>query len=267
MTLRQEFFTRTGLALWIAAFVGAICLFPYALALAPETLDRAAQQLELPIPAIIAISLLQSAFTLGFATFVGLWAARKLGLGAPLVDAILQHEISPYSVRRVGSLAIALGATVGLLVIGLDLIAFHAVSDSLQGAAKLEIPPWKGFLASFYGGISEEILLRLFLLSMIALGIRGLVRLVSRSQGPDRLSTSVFWTANIIAAVLFGLGHLPATAEIVPLTTLVVFRAILLNGIVGVVAGFLFWRRGIEMAMLCHFSADIVLHVLFPLVR
>jgi hypothetical protein len=34
---------------------------------------------------------------------------------------------------------------------------------------------------------------------------------------------------------------------------------------IGIVAGFLFWRRGIEMAMVCHFFADIVLHVTPPL--
>jgi len=65
--------------------------------------------------------------------------------------------------------------------------------------------------------------------------------------------------------VLFGLGHLPATAELVPLSSLVVTRAVVLNGVLGVVAGYLYWRQGIEMAMLCHFSADIVLHVLLPL--
>ena len=76
----------------------------------------------------------------------------------------------------------------------------------------------------------------------------------------------IFWAANILAAVLFGLSHLPATAELVAITPLVVLRAVLLNGIVGVLAGWLFYRRGIEMAMLCHFTADFVLHVLAPLV-
>jgi membrane protease YdiL (CAAX protease family) len=77
----------------------------------------------------------------------------------------------------------------------------------------------------------------------------------------------VFWVANIVAAILFGLGHLPVTAHLVPLTSVVVARAVVLNGIVGLVAGTLFWRRGIEMAILCHFSADVVLHVGAPLLQ
>ena len=48
---------------------------------------------------------------------------------------------------------------------------------------------------------------------------------------------------------------------------MVIFRALLLNGILAIVAGYLFRKRGLEMAIVCHFSADIVLHVLFPLIR
>ena len=75
--------------------------------------------------------------------------------------------------------------------------------------------------------------------------------------------TVVSQTANILAAVLFGLGHLPATATFLPLTPLVITRAILLNGIGGMIFGWLYWKRGLEAAMVSHFSADIVLHVLF----
>jgi len=72
----------------------------------------------------------------------------------------------------------------------------------------------------------------------------------------------IFWAANIGVAVLFGLAHLPATAALIPLTPLVVTRAIVLNGLVAVVAGWLYWRRGLESAMVAHFCADLVVHVL-----
>ena len=42
-------------------------------------------------------------------------------------------------------------------------------------------------------------------------------------------------------------------------------RALLLNGIGGIVFGWLYWKRGLLAAMLAHFSADIVLHVVTPL--
>jgi len=265
MTDRQRFFTRTGLFLWLAGVFGAICVLPYVMALTPAVFDAASEQLGIPTSAMIGISIIQSALILGFATFTGLWAARKLGLGAPLVDALIRKEVLPHSAPQIAVRAIVLGVAAALLIIVIELLVFSAVTESLEDEAQLNVAPWKGFLASFYGGIAEEIQLRLFMLSIMALGIRYVVGLVSKSQASSSLSWKVFWIANITAAVLFGLGHLPATAELIPLTPLVVTRAIILNGAVGLVAGFLYWRQGIEMAMICHFSADIVLHMLFPL--
>ena len=75
----------------------------------------------------------------------------------------------------------------------------------------------------------------------------------------------MFWGAIAVAALLFGAGHLPAAAKIWGLEDIVVVRTIALNAIAGIAFGWLYWKRGIEMAMLGHFSADIVLHVLAPL--
>lgn len=264
MVDRQRFFTRTGLYVWLAAVFGAICILPYAMALAPGSIEKAAQQLGVSTTVAITISIVQSALVLGLMTFTGLWAASKLGLGAPLVEALSNKRDLPYSIRQNGARAIALGVASALLIVGLDLLVFSTVLESLESEAQPNIAVWKGFLASFYGGIAEEVQLRLFLLSFVALGIRYIAGLATGSRGAGGLTIGIFWAANIIAAVAFGLGHLPATAEIIPLTPLVIARAIVLNGVVGLVAGYLYWRRGIEMAMLCHFSADIVLHVLLP---
>jgi len=78
-------------------------------------------------------------------------------------------------------------------------------------------------------------------------------------------TSAVFWIANILAAVLFGLGHLPAASLIIPLTTLVVIRIVLLNALGGIIFGWLYQTRGLESAMIAHFAADIVLHVLLAL--
>lgn len=59
--------------------------------------------------------------------------------------------------------------------------------------------------------------------------------------------------------------HLPATAALFPITPLVILRAITLNGLIGVALGYLYFRHGLDAAMLSHFTADIVLHVLLTL--
>lgn len=243
---------------------GAICLLPYMHALTPEKFNEAAQQLDLSVPMAIALSLLQSAVLLGLVTFSGLWAARKLGLGAPLLDAIVLGEKPPYNLRRIALNTILLSVTVALLIAGLDALVSLMNPNILDSLAEQRPAPWKGLLASFYGGITEEIQLRLFVLSFLALGLSAVSRIFKKSDGLI-LSVWIFWVANVGAAVIFGLGHLPLMAELMPLTPLIVVRTILLNGMVGLVAGFLYWRRGIEMAMLFHFSADIVLHVILPM--
>jgi len=74
------------------------------------------------------------------------------------------------------------------------------------------------------------------------------------------------WLAIIISAVIFGLGHLPITGTLTAITPLVIVRAVLLNGVAGIIFGWLYWKKGLESAMISHFSADIVLQVIFPFV-
>ena len=73
------------------------------------------------------------------------------------------------------------------------------------------------------------------------------------------------WFAIVVTAILFGAGHLPATAALTALTPLVVARALLLNGLGGLVFGWLYAKHGLLAAMLAHFCADLVLHVAVPI--
>jgi len=263
--MQHQFFSRTGFFLWIGATVSAIGVVPYAFTLAPQALEDAVQQTGLTMGPIIVISILQSALLFGAMTFTGLWAAKKLGLGAPLLDALVKGDPIPADNRSWVSVSIVLGVAGVLLLIALEKWLFVPLDpEGVGGILQVHPPAWMGFLASFYGGIAEEVQLRLFLFSFIALGVKYISRRVGLSK-KSGISVGIFWTVNLVVAVIFGLAHLPATAELLPLTPLIVVRAIVLNGIIGLIAGYLFWRRAIEMAILAHFSADIVLHVLLPL--
>jgi membrane protease YdiL (CAAX protease family) len=78
----------------------------------------------------------------------------------------------------------------------------------------------------------------------------------------NTLAAATFWTANIIVAILFGLGHLPSASLVLPITPLVVAAALLLNGVAGIAFGYLYRKRGLEAAMIGHFCADFVIYVL-----
>ena len=253
---------RVFFILWIASILSSIAILPYALELQGSALE--AVELPLPLPALIALQVVQGAILFAIVIFAGMFFASRVGLGTPILDSVTRGESVADEVRAILPVSIGLGVIAALLIIGTDILLQPALLRELGDNANVldsqNIQPaaWKGFFASFYGGIAEEVLLRLLVMSFFV----WLGRFVSKT--PEGKPTSaVFWVANILAAVLFGLGHLPATATFLPLTPLVITRAILLNGIGGAIFGWLYWKRGLEAAMVAHFSADIVLHVLF----
>src|SRR5215217_5887633 len=263
--MNKPFNWKVFLILWAAAVFGVITVLPYILTLQSSTL----QNFDLPIslPALIAIQIIQNALLFGLLIAAGLFFANRIGLGLPILEARLRGEVVTDKVRAILPISIVVGVIASVLIIGLALAIFQpALLRELGEAARSlslqngQPEAWKGFLASFYGGIVEEVLLRLFLMSFLA----WLGKFISHTS--EGLPTAtVLWVANILAAIVFGLGHLPATATLISLTPLVITRAVILNGLAGVGFGWLYWKRGLEAAMLSHFSADLVLHVLLAL--
>jgi membrane protease YdiL (CAAX protease family) len=255
---KKPFNWREFLILWGAGVFGVIAVLPYTLTLQAPLMEQM-PTLPVPLPVVIAIQIIQNAVLVAIAVGLGLLLARQTGLGAPLLEARLAGESVSQRLRALLVPSLLAGAAAGVAIVVLDLLVF---APGMPAAITTEghPPAWQGLLASFYGGITEELFMRLFLMSLLA----WLVGLVWR-EAPGRPAVGAFWLANLGAAILFGLGHLPATAALVPLTGMVVLRAIVLNGIAGVVSGHLYWTRGLEAAMLAHFGADIVLHVLTPL--
>jgi membrane protease YdiL (CAAX protease family) len=246
---------KTWAVLMLLALVGAITILPYALALNPLALPPGAP----PLALVLVASVVQTLVLVGIAAAIGLWLGPKVGLGAPDLQAWLAGDpAAPRRFFRSLPLAAGLGIGASIVIVALDAFVF-APSLAALATQPREPEAWQGLLASLYGSIDEEILLRLGLMTLLVwLGAR-----ITRARGQP--GPAVMWTANVLAAVLFGLGHLPATAAVLPMTTLVIVRAIVLNGLAGVVFGWLYWRRGILAAMASHFCADLVLHVLTPL--
>ncbi|MBO5200429.1 MAG: CPBP family intramembrane metalloprotease [Clostridia bacterium] len=104
-----------------------------------------------------------------------------------------------------------------------------------------------------YGGVIEEVMLRLFWMSLVAFV---LWKLFDRKN--ERPSTWVMTVANIIAALLFAAGHLPATATMIGLSPMIVFRCFLLNGVIGLMFGRLYRKYGLRYSMIAHGGCHIV---------
>ena len=235
--------------LLIACLLGAILVIPYTLALTSSE--------AVITPLLLLLSIAQNLVLFAFAVFFGLLLAKQVGLGLPILEGTLNGKNQASELKTILLPSIGLGVLAGILIILLDL-PFQKVLPEMQNA-EISIPAWKALLASLYGGIAEEVLLRLFMVSLLVwIGFK-----IKKTE--DGRPTDIgIWLAIVLASVIFGIGHLPATARITALTGTVVFRAIALNGIGGIIFGWLYWKKGLESAMIAHFSTDIVLHVITP---
>ena len=209
-----------------------------------------------PLPVLVLASILQTGVLSFLLAWAGTAAGRKLGVGSPLIDAWLSKQ--HHSVEKTFGVAALLGALGALSVIALD-----AVFAPHMPAPARSIPqptPFQGLLAAFYGGIAEEVLMRLGASTIFAwlvsklLGHEGKGRTVSLGMGV------------VLGALLFGAGHLPLAFTLWPPSAIVVARILLLNALVGLLAGWVYVRRGLEHAVVLHFTADIVIYVVRPLV-
>jgi membrane protease YdiL (CAAX protease family) len=253
----KEFYgvnAKIWLTLVLAASISGLLVLPYSFQFAGQSLFAQPNVLE-----IILITFISCVVMFALLAYFGLRISKKIELEP---TPVLSGKTK---LRKYLTISVVSGIAVGLGIVLLNLLlnSIFTFPDVMSGAGAPSAIA--GFLASFYGGIGEEVLLRLFLVPFLCLLIIGTMRLLGIAKTWNH-TDNIVWVSIILASIVFGLGHLPATAAIMAITPAVILRAVLLNGVCGVVFGWLFFRKGLEFAMISHFSADIVLQVLLPLV-
>ena len=139
----------------------------------------------------------------------------------------------------------------GMFIILPDLLFFGNHSDVIRESYAVK-PSVPYILASvIYGGVIEEVMLRLFAMSLVAFLLQKLFR-------KETATTGVLIAANVIAALLFAAGHLPTTAALMGITPMILIRCFLLNGGFGLLFGWLYRKFGLRYAMLAHAGCHIV---------
>jgi hypothetical protein len=245
------------LILWMASIFGVISILPYVFTIQGGIPSNS----PVPFHVLIVGQIIQNAIILAIAILIGLKLAKKVSLGLPILEGWLEGRKIKSNLKSILGISIGLGLLVGVLMVGLDLLfSIMGVTINVAQASSINPPAWQGFLASFYGGINEEIMLRLFLMTLIVWVFYKIKK--TKEGAPTKLS---IWMAIVMAAVIFGAGHLPALMSITTITPLLIIRTIALNALGGIIFGWLYWKKGLESAMISHFSADIVLHVIVPL--
>ena len=243
--------------LLLASAVGVAGLLPYLLALFQKVLSTHA--LPMPLPVLITVQVMQNVILFAGFISLGLLLAPKAGIEMPFLRRWFYGRGAPLPKNSTRTPLLA-----GVAVAAILLLIFYAFFlpriPEWPIAVEAAMPIWKRFLACFYGAINEEIVARLFALSLLI----WLLRKVARQQSPQA-SAVIFWIANLFVAGLFAVGHVPAAKVFLPLTPLVIVALLMINGTASLLFGYLCWKRGLEAAMLAHFSADFTLHVIGPM--
>lgn len=228
--------------LWLAGMPGVIAV---ALTLVPAL---AAGRTSLPMPTVITINALQSAALLLLAAWLGNRCGPPAGLRAPLFTALTERTPLAPALREVW-LPGLLGGLAGAAI--LYAAPAFAPPALLNASSTTGLPLYVRVL---YGGITEELLLRWGVMSVVLwLGWKAFGR---KGRRPGIVLAAL---AIAISALAFGAGHLPAAAAVVGrLDQATVAYVLAGNGAFGIVAGILFWRCGLEAAMLAHALAHVL---------
>ena len=232
--------------------VSIACVFPYVANVQSDVLRTINQ----PLIVIFLAQLLQTAILFSICIFFGLYFAKKINFKTPVIEAFLEKRGPAAIINDIVPISALLGIVAAVAIYAVDVMFTHAGAglSTHQDYA----PAWQKLLAAVYGGTSEEILMRLFLMSLLVwLGTK-----IFRQAAPAKTTIII---SIIIAAIIFGLGHLPITASLTAITPLIIVRAVVLNGIGGIIFGCLYWKKGLESAMIAHFTADVFLLTILPL--
>ncbi|HYD94476.1 MAG TPA: CPBP family intramembrane glutamic endopeptidase [Noviherbaspirillum sp.] len=234
--------TKHFFLIWLAGIPGVAAISWLVLPLLLE-----GRPLPAPQSVISITSAVQSALLLALAAWTGAKLASQVGLHAPVLQAAADGRLDMDGLRS-QLLPGVIGGVLGAAI----LVAFARFAPE-QLASLQERFSFPLVARVLYGGITEEILVRWGLMTaMVWIGWRLF------QGGAGTPSALIVWLPILLSALAFGALHLPVVAAMLgPLPASLSAYIVLANAAFGIVAGFLFWRYGLEAAMLAHVIAHL----------
>jgi membrane protease YdiL (CAAX protease family) len=240
---------KPSILLFSLGFIGIASIVP----LIPQLLSLQPAELPMSVEMVQVISVAQSSILLLLMIWLGSVFSKKVGLSAPVVFAIARSE-SALNQLKPQLLPAVIGGVVGGIFILLfsGMLSSYLPPEFISAGEKL-MPPW--YTKMLYGGITEELLIRWGLMSFFVWGSYRITQKVG-----SEIRSYNYVIAIILSALIFGLSHLPVAFTLSPeITASLVAYIILGNAAFGFIAGYLYWKRGLECAIAAHIIAHITM--------
>jgi hypothetical protein len=249
---------RSFVIIWSAGFIGILSFLLVDISAIVSMLPIAdgAHPVELPPPILLkTLTVLQPTVLMTLAVFIGVLLAHRVGLHAPMAEAAASGEpfISKLKPQLLpGALAGIFG---GFTIVLAWVVAKPFLTEDFVSRAEAFNKLMPATTRFLYGGLTEEVLLRWGLMTLL---VWLTWRLLQKGKGHPK--NKIFIFGIFISAVIFGIGHLPiASALSGGLNLPLVAYVISANSVFGIFAGFLYWKRGLESAMIAHMFTHVVL--------
>ena len=173
----------------------------------------------------------------------GIWLSKKVGLWKD------ERSITKTPL----AFTVVVAVLGGIVMILSDILFFGNYSEVIMNSYATK-PTLIYMLATVtYGAVIEEVMLRLFFMSLIAFVLH---KIFAKTQ--DGTPTVLLVIANIIAALLFAAGHMPATILMIGNSPIIIARCFLLNGGIGLLFGLLYRKYGLRYAMIAHGGCHVI---------
>jgi CAAX amino terminal protease family. len=183
------------------------------------------------------------------AVVIGTLLYPKVNLRVPLIERAVGIENSHFSVSEILKYGILGGILAGVLLSLVGLYFNPILPDEFKELGESLRPT---LAARFlYGGLTEEILMRFGLMTLIVWICSSVLK---------KTTALAYWTGITVAAIVFALGHFPIAYQVVADPSVGLLTYIVIgNSIGGIVFGWLYWKKGLESAFLAHIFAHVVM--------
>ena len=193
--------------------------------------------------------LINPSVLLGLAVIVGTILYQKVNLRVPIIEKWVGINKDSLNVAEIIKTGVIGGIITGVVLVLLVLVLkpmMLAEYEKLTQSVQLTLV--SRFL---YGGITEEILLRFGLMTLI-------VWISSKIFKGER--PTAYWLGIVLSALIFAIGHFPVVYNTIEEPSMILLTYVLAgNSVGGLIFGWLYWKKGLESAFIAHMFTHVIL--------